>query len=494
MSKTARRLILIGLAGGPLLAGCVVGPNFHPPAAPAIDRYLPTPLPAETASTPGLGGVAQRFVAGAAVPSHWWTAFGAPGLDALEEEALKRNADLDAARAALRQAHELYLAQRASVFPSAQFAANGSRSKNSATIAPPLSSNAEYYSLYTAQLNVSYVLDVFGGERRQNEAAAAQAENQRFQTEAVYLTLTTNVANAALQVAGLRAQLDDVQRVVAANRETLDLVRHMQAAGENSTADVAAAETALEQAEQLAPPLRKQLEQQNDLLAVLLGRPPAEAAGPALALADFTLPRDLPVSLPADLVRRRPDIRAAEANLHVASAQVGVAEAARLPSFTLDGSVGGASSTLRSLVDSNNSLLSIGTSTAQTVFDAGALRHRQRAAEAALDQAKAQYRGAVLAGLQNTADVLQAIIDDADALKHAARAADAAEHTLAIARAQLERGQAGALGVLSAEAAWRQAEVSLDQARAARYLDTVALLQALGGWWNPENVSGARAG
>ena len=477
------RQLLIGASGAAILSGCMVGPNFHTPAPPEVDRYTPAPLP--NATSPGSSEAAERFVPGAPVQAGWWKLFGSPQLDVLEQEALKNNSDLHAAQAALRQAHEVYLAERASLFPTVQLAANAMRARNSATIAPPLADNSEIYSLFTAQLNVAYTPDVFGGERRQIESVGAQAENQRFQTEAVYLTLTANVANTVLQLAGLNAQLDATRSTVEADRKVLETTRHMQALGEASSADVAAAGTTLAQAQQLLPPIQKQIHQQTDLLAILVGRPPSNAPTDRFDISGFRLPEELPVSLPSDLVRQRPDILAAEANLHSASALVGVAIAARLPSFPIEGSAGSASGTVAGLFSSENGLWSITGSVAQTVFDAGALRHKQAAAYAALDQAKAQYRSAVLGGLQNTADALQVIIDDADLLRHAQAAETAAAQSLQIAQTQFGQGQVGALSVLNAEAASGQAEVSLAQARAARYADAVALFQALGGgWWN----------
>ena len=477
------RSALVGAAGLGALASCTVGPNFRTPAAPAVDGYTSAPLPSETASG-GPGGVpAQRFAVGSAVANRWWTLFGSARLNALEDEALKANPDLQSARAALTQARETYLAQRAAQFPSAELAANATRARNSATIAPPLSSNAELYSLYTAQINVSYVFDVFGGLRRQTEAVAAQAENQRFLTEAVYLPLTANVANAAVQLASLDTQMDDTRRIVDVDRRTLDITRRRQQLGEASTADVASAEAALEQAAQLEPALQKQIDQERDLLAALVGRAPSQAPADRLEVADFQLPLELPVSLPSDLVRQRPDVRAAEANLHAASALLGVATAARLPSFPLTASAGGASSEIATLFSNGNALWSVTGGVTQTVFDAGALHHKQKAAAAALDQAKAQYRSAVLGALQNTADVLQAIVDDAQGLKHAAAAAAAAARSLQLAKADFEHGQVGVLAVLAAETASGQAQIALSQASAARYVDSIALYQALGGGW-----------
>ena len=476
--NTLVRAALAG-AGCALAGGCAVGPNFQASAPPAVDRYTREPLPARTHA--GVGA-SQQFALGAPV-ARWWTLFGSAKLDALEDEALAANPDLASARAALRQAREAWLAQRGARFPTVTLAADAQRAKNSVTIAPPLANNSEVYSLFTAGLNISYVFDVFGGVRRQVEAAAAQADNQRFVAEGVYLTLTTNVANAAIQLASLDAQMDDTSRIIAAARTTLDITRAQQKLGEAGTADVAVAETALEQAEQLAPPLQKQIDQQRDLLAALIGRPPSAAPADRFELADLQLPPTLPVSIPSALVRQRPDVQAADANVHVASAQVGVAVAARLPSFSLTGGPGGASSDLATLFANGNALWSITGGVTAPVFDAGALRHKQKAAEAALDQAKDQYRSAVLVALQNVADVLHAVLNDAQTLDHASAAEASAAKSLSLTRSQYQHGQVGVLAVLAAEGAWRQAEVTLSQARAARYADTVALYQALGGGW-----------
>lgn len=485
----ARRAAVAFLAGvwAFALAGCTVGPDFRRPEPPVADHYLPIGAPARPAS-------AQRLVAGGTVEGRWWTLFGSAKLEALEAEALAHNADLAAARAALRQAHELYLAQRSAGFPTLQASASGSRTKNSYTIASPLSSNAQLYSLYAGQFDAAYVLDIFGGQRRRVEAAAAQEEIQRFQGEAAYLALTTNVAGTALQIAALRSQLAAATGAVAADRQALDITRHMAARGEVSAADVAAAEGAMAQAEQTVPPLQKQIGQLDDQLAILVGRAPAEVQSLQLDLADVRLPAELPLSLPSELVRQRPDVRAAEANLHAASAQVGVAIAARLPSLTLDGSLGGTSTKLGTLFSNGNDLWSISGSATAPVFDAGALRRQQKAAEAALAQAKAQYRGAVLAALQNTADVLQAMDADAVILQQAALASEAAARSSRIAQAQFKAGETGALPALAAEAAYQQAQQTLIQAEGARYADTVALLQALGGgWWNnPQALEEAR--
>ncbi len=470
-------------------------------------RDLPQTRPSTTASAPDPAGAAQRFSGQRSVERQWWTGLGSPQLDALEDEALRRNGDVAAAEAVLRQARELYLAQRGGLLPNVQLAASADRIRNAGVLASPLSSNAQSYALYGAQFNVGYVLDVFGGQRHQIAALAAQADTQRFALEAVRLTLTANVAVTAVQMASLNDQLTETRRAIACYRHILDVTRRMQALGEGTTADVASAEATLEQAEQTLPPLEKQLRQLQDLMGVYVGRSVTDQdlAGPGatgLSLAGFRLPTDLPLALPSDLVRQRPDVRAAEANLRAASAQLGVAVAARLPSVTLTGALGGTSTRLGSLVSADNVLWAVGTSASQVLFDGGASRHLQGAAEAGLDLAKAQYRSAVLAALQNTADVLQSIDKDATTLVHASRAAAAAEHAAALSRSLFVRGETGIIPARTAEAAAAQAQLALIAARAARFTDTIGLYQALGGGWvdrpataddtPPQGPSGAR--
>ena len=467
-----------------LVWSCAVGPNFHRPAPPAAVSYTKEPL------APAVGGDAdQTLVAGADVPGQWWTLFRSPALDRLIGVALKNNADLQSAKAALKAARETYYAQQGAYFPSLDASYNITRQQASSTPAPPLTSNVDLFTLHTAQLTISYVPDLFGGVRRQTETVAAQAEAQRFETEAAYLTLTSNLVQAAIQEAALRRQIAATERIIELNREVLALLRSQKSAGQISGADVAAQDAALAQAEQILPPLQKQLAQQVDLITALTGRLPSEAVADDINLADLTLPREIPISLPSKLVEQRPDVRVAEANLHAASAQVGVAIANRLPNFTLSANAGGAATQISSLFSGGNSFWSVSGAVAQPIFQGGALLHRQRAAEAALEQAKAQYRSTVIDAFQNVADALHALQADTLALKAADRSEQSAAASLTIVRKQLELGGVSNVAVLNAEQAYRQALISQAQAESSRYADTVALIQALGGgWWNRNDI------
>jgi NodT family efflux transporter outer membrane factor (OMF) lipoprotein len=474
------------LAGAAVIvqAGCAVGPNFQRPAAPNIAGYRARPMAQTTVASPGHGGEAQRFVAGADLPSRWWTLFNSSALDALMDRAIAANPDLESAKAALRQAQENVKVQRAGLFPTAALSAQASREKDSNALSPTLANPISMFSLYTAQLAISYSPDVFGGVRRGIENAAAQAEQQRYEYEAAYLTVTTNVAAAAIQEANLRGQIGAVERLVTIQQDLLKLYSQEKALGQLAQADVALQDAALAQNEALLLPLRRQLAQTRDLITALTGHLPSEEGTETFRLSDLTLPTDLPVSLPSQLVDQRPDIRAAEANLHAASAAVGIAVANRLPSITLSATGGGASTSIGDLLAHGNEFWTLAGGFTQPIFDAGALRHKQRAAEAAYDQARAQYRSTVLSAFQNVADTLKALEIDAEALRAADAAERASAQSLAIARGQQRLGQSSSASVLIVEQAYQTAVQAKVQVQAARYNDTVALFQALGGGWS----------
>ncbi|MGO8915925.1 MAG: efflux transporter outer membrane subunit [Stellaceae bacterium] len=474
-----------------LVAGCAVGPDFKRPAAPAVTGYAREPLSAETASADVAGGAAQRFVEGLDIPGQWWALFHSEPLSALVEQALKANPDLQAAQAALRVAQENVAAQQGFYYPSVSGNFSASRQKNpTAVIAPTLSSGTPYFNLYTPQLSISYVPDVFGLNRRTVEGLAAQAEMQRYQLEATYLTLTSNVVAAAVQEASLRGQIAATQEIVAVESQLLDLLRRQNALGQIAEADVVQQEAALAQAQASLPPLQKQLALERDLLTALAGRLPSEEVEQRFDLAGLELPQELPVSLPARLVEQRPDMQAASASLHQASAGIGVAIANRLPNLTLTGGVGTTAAQLDRLFNPGTGFWSIAGSLTQPIFEGGTLLHKERAARAAFDQAAAQYRSTVITAFQNVADSLRALQFDADALKAAVAAEHAAAESLEISRRQLELGAISFITLLTAEQTELTARIALVLAQANRFADTAALFQALGGgWWNRTDVA-----
>lgn len=467
-----------------VLAGCAAGPDYVRPAAPVAQRYTAEPLTPQTAATPVAGGAAQRLVDGQEVPVRWWTAFGSDDLNKLVDAALAANPDLAAAEAALRAAQENAAAQRGAYFPGVDLHLAPTRQRVADTLSSPTASGANLYTLHTAQLSVGYAPDVFGGVRRQVEAAGAQADVARFQREAARSTLISNLVAAAIGEASLRAQLAATRELVDMARAQLDAVRKQQRAGQLGAADVAAQEALLAQMEGGLPPLEKQVAQQGDLLAVLAGRLPGDGLPGRVAFDSLALTETLPLGVPARLVERRPDVRAAEAQLQAASAQIGVARAARLPNISLTASLGSSALDAGTLFKAGAGFWSIGADLLQPVFKGGALMHQQRAAEAEYDQAAARYRAAVLVAFQNVADALHAIEADARTLQAASATERAARKSLAIAQRQWQLGAIGYPAVMQARQAYQQAAIALLPARAARYADTVALFQALGGGWD----------
>lgn len=462
------------------LTACAVGPDFKQPDAPVASRITNQPLPPATQ-----GDDRQVFAAQGAVPADWWTVFHSPVLNGLVQDALAANTDLAAARAALRVADANAAAERAAFFPGLSAGFGATRQQSAGTLSPVLSGPAQTFNLYTPQLAISYVPDLFGGTRRTVESAEAQAHAQEFALRAAHLTLASNVALAAIQYASLSDQLGAQQKITDDAQSLRVLMQDQLDRGAISKSALASQDVVVAQARASLAALRKQRAQQIDLLAALTGRLPANFQPPQLSLADLSLPRDAPVSLPADLVRQRPDVRIAEENLHATNAQLGVAIAALLPDITLNAGGGSAATAIGQLFGPGTMFWSIGANVAQTIFDGGALLNKKRAAEAALDQAKAQYQSAVTTAFQNTADALEAVHYDADALSANTAAGAAAAEALARARRQQALGDTGMPAVLLAEQANQQAQITLIQARATRYADTVALYQALGGgWWN----------
>jgi NodT family efflux transporter outer membrane factor (OMF) lipoprotein len=474
------RALAFATVGGLLAAGCAVGPDFQRPAAPEVKGYLPT--------APAAGD--QRFVDGGRISAQWWELFHSPSLNALVQRALSANPNIDAARAALRAAQENAAAQRGAFYPQAIASLQPSRQKIADSLSSPLSSPSNPYSLHTAQVTVGYTVDVFGGNRRQVESLEAQAELQRFELEAARLSLAANVVAAAIQEASLRGQIAVMEEIVRIGEETLGISRRQLALGAVADAGVAAQEAALAQAQAALPPLRKQLAQTRDLLTALSGGFPDKDLDATFELAQLDLPRELPLSLPSRLVEQRPDVRAAEAQAHAAAARVGVAFANMLPQFSINAGVGSIASRLGDLFKAGGGFWSLAGVLAQPVFDGGALNHRKAAAEAAYDQALAQYRAAVIAAFQNVADTLRALEYDAESLAATTTVEKAASRSLVIARRQAEIGDISHLALLNAEQTYQSALIGLVQARANRYADTVALFQALGGgWWNQPSLA-----
>jgi NodT family efflux transporter outer membrane factor (OMF) lipoprotein len=527
-----------------LLSACTVGPDFTVPDPPNVQNLTPPPISPRVVGGDNL----ERFRYGQDIPGEWWSLFRSKPLTELMERALRDNYDLKSAQAALRVAHANYEAQKGAFFPAVGVNETSSRQKvATADLISPTISGSPFFTLHTAQLTVSYVPDVFGGVRRQVEAASAQAEAQSFMLEATYLTLTSNIALAAIQEASLVAQLRETTDAVDAEKKLY--MAHATATHpdviEATPRDWAALKTAYLQAEQTMPLLQKQLAAQRDLLSALTGQfAGADLRAHVFSLNELQLLKDLPVSLSSQLVEQRPDVRAAEANLHATGALVGVAIANRIPLFNLVGSIGRTSSQFNNLVNPAPPFLfwAMAGSVTQTVFDGFTLAQRQRAAEAGWDQAAKQYQSTVVTAFQNVADVLQAIELDAESVRSATQAANAARDSLCLhvaafvgydgTSAPLRFAKPGyepvvrqyfdgwwrdvcrrhqqklmpllalpekkedidrpsGIDVLTAEQVFLTTRLSLVIAQATQYADVVALFQALGGgWWNRSDVEG----
>jgi NodT family efflux transporter outer membrane factor (OMF) lipoprotein len=486
-----RRNEIAGLIAAAVAAGCAVGPDFKSPPPPAIASLTPGGMTA----TPPISGIErQAFIQGLEIPRKWWELFHCKPLNSITARAIDGNADLEAAHAALRAANANTEAARGSFFPQIGASLGSSDQKPAAAQVAP-GASASPYSLSTGQLFVSYVPDVFGLNRRTVEALAAQAEVQFFEAEATYLTLTSKLALAAIQEASLREQIKSSEVSVGVGREVLTLLKKQLDANEATRTDVASQDAALAQFEQQLETLKKQLATNRDLMIALTGRFAGEGLSEQFDFACLQLPHDLPLSLPSAIVRNRPDVRAAEADMHAATAQIGVAIANRLPQFNLSANAGASTPAVSKLASFSSPLLfwTLAGNAAVTLFDGMSLQQKQRAAEAGLGHSAAQYRGTVISAFQNVADVLQAVEADQRLFASAERGEKEAKLNLELTRKLLLHSQANMLQVLSAQQLFAQAASSKAQAKAARLSDTVMLFQAVGGGWEPPAPDGKSA-
>lgn len=481
MKMGRNMFVVVGAAGW--LAGCATGPDFPPPAAPQAESYAVADG-AQTAAAAGPGGAAQRFAAPLDIPEEWWQLFHCEALDAAVREALTNSPTLAQALARLRQAQEEYNAAAGSTrYPAVDASFAASRQKvNPAAMGITGVPTPDPFTLYNASVSVAYVFDLFGHNRRALEALQAEVDRRGYELAAARQTLAANVVLARIRQAELETRLAAAREIVAARRAQLDIAGKRLAAGGVSAQEFERQGLWYEQAQALLPALEQSRGRILRQLAAYLGREPVETPNESLDLEDLRLPEELPLRVPADLARRRPDIRAAEAVWHRACANVGVATADLFPKIVLTGSVGAQRTDIPDLLDKMN-VWSVGGAVLQPIFRGGALRARKRAAVAAYDEAAAAYRDAVLRGLQQVADALDALATDAQALASRAAAAAHARAAVAIADRQLAEGGISRAAALEETVRWRQAELDRIEAQAARYADTAALFHALGGGW-----------
>ncbi|MGD9544295.1 MAG: efflux transporter outer membrane subunit [Methylocystis sp.] len=488
------------------LCGCLVGPDFVQPPAPDAPHFTP-----EKTASPGLG---QRFAQGRDIPEDWWTLYRSKPLDALVRESLDHNPSLEAAEAAIGVAYYNAEAQKGILLPQIALLSNESQNLQSnnrsygainqslfnqfypspynlitgqATPSPVTTNPTAPYGLFLKQLTISYAPDIWGLNRRGVEAAEAQADQAAFQMEAARLALTSNVVVAAIQEASIRGQIEATKNIIAIFKDSLQILNRQYSFGSIAKADVVAQEAALAQAEQALPPLEKQLALQRDLLTALAGRLSFDQIEQQFKLSQLKLPMTVPVSVPSMLVEQRPDIRAAEANLHAATAAVGIARASRLPNITLSANLGASAFHVAQLFAPGTGFYTLAANAAEPLFDGMTLLNKERSAVAALEQADAQYRSTVVNAFQNVADALRSLQSDAKAVETARKSEDASRRSLDIVRMQLKYGQVSQIAVFTAQRIYFSAALLRVQAEATRLADTAALFMALGGgWWNRE--------
>lgn len=477
------------------LSACLVGPDFETPKPPKVNHYTKPPWPCRTVSAKGHGGASQTFIQCKTIDAAWWRLFHSPKINKLICRGISKSPNLMAAKATLREAQEnLSVGIGNGLFPNISTQLTAQRGSNtgffsSSTVATNTVTTSgipsAVFNLFNASVNASYLLDFFGGIRRQIQGLRSQVDYQYFELRAAYLSLTSNIVTAAITVASLHRQIEVTKQLIKEQAEQLAILKKQFSLGGVSKIEVLAQQTQLAQTRATLPPLKKSWEQTRHLLAILVGAFPSQRGViPPLDLEELHLPTTLPLSIPSALVRQRPDVRAAEALWEAANAQVGVATANLYPQIALSGSWGKSNTVGSRVFSSGSSLWNIGGGLFQPVFRGGALLAERRAAIAAYDAAAATYREVVLKAFQNVADILRALEADASEMRDQKQAELAAYANLKLVKQQFYLGGVSYLSLLDAERQYQQTRIRLVQAQASRYSDTAALFQALGGgWW-----------
>jgi NodT family efflux transporter outer membrane factor (OMF) lipoprotein len=480
--------LLVAVMVAVTMGGCTVGPDFRSPEFATPGAYTAVPLPAQTADVPAGTMTTQRFAFAEDLAAQWWTLFRSSELDGLIKRGLDKSPSLEGAQAALRKAQEDLQASSGLLFypvVNGNLQATRQRTSENAATGP-----SNTFNLYNASVSVSYTLDLFGGSRRQREIYQAQVDYQQYLYEATYLTLTANLVTTAIQEASLRAQIAAMRDILAVQRKQLEVLKRQFELGAVTRTAVLSQLSEVAITGALLPPLEKQLDVTRHALSVLIGQFPGEGKLPEFHLDSLQLPETLPVSLPSELARQRPDIRASEALLHQACAAVGVATANLYPRITLSGGYGFQAVSTALLFNGQSMAWSLGAGLLQPIFRGGELAARRRSAIAAYDQAAAEYRQTVLKAFQNVADVLRALETDARTLQAQVEAEAAAGSTFDLIEKQYELGAVSYLSLLIAQRDYHKTRINVIAAQAQRYADTAALFQALGGgWWNRSSTS-----
>jgi NodT family efflux transporter outer membrane factor (OMF) lipoprotein len=476
---------LLGLGVSALLFGCTLGPDFTPPKAPTEQGYTATGLP--DPAIPEAAGPSQHFALGKEISGAWWKLFHSPPLDDVLAQAIAGNRTLAAASASLDQAREAVNQAAGGLYPQVDLGGTAARQRlnyaaQGITLFPP-----KIFNIFTFGPTISYDLDPFGATRRRIEQQQALAEAQEDQLKAAYLTLTGNAASQALTIASLRAQIKTVEDIIADDQENLRLVREEVNAGIASDLDIDSATSQIETDRTLLPPLNQQLSVARHALAILVGKPPGDWTPPDFDLAALTLPEELPVSVPSALLHQRPDLLQAEAQLHAASAAIGIATAELYPDIRLSASMTQEALSPGKLFYAANDAWSIGSQLTAPIFHGGALEAQRRGAEDAFRAFLASYEQTVLQSFGQVADLLEALAHDAEFLAAQRRALDASQASLSLTRRSYSLGNSTLLQVLDAQRLDEQARLGYVRAEAQRYLDTVQLFVAMGGgWWQSD--------
>lgn len=469
-----------------LAPACTVGPHYHSPAPPTVATYTPEAQPNTTVTSPGVAGSAQHLNPSMDIPAQWWTLFRSPELDRLVRDALANSPTLAQATARLKEAQEESNARTgATKYPAVNSNISAQREQvDLATFGVPFPSPPPF-GLLNGSVAVSYALDLFGANRRLVESLNAQVEYQSWQLQGARLMLAGNVVSVAIRQAQLRAQIDLTRQMLVLQQQQLDITEQRVQAGGLAQYNISQQRTLVEQTRATIPPLEQQLDMVNHQLAVLIGKSPGEAHIEAITLDKLRLPEELPASVPSSLVRQRPDIRAADALIHRASADVGVATANLYPQITLSASAGlvGTSFT------SGGSVWNFGAALAQPVFNGGALRAEKRKAVAAYEEAGAAYQLVILQAFEQVANSLRAIDHDAQTLQARTEAAVQAAATYNMATQRYAAGGISQFSLLDAQRQYLQTSIDRTSSAASRYADSASLFQALGGgWWNDPTV------
>ncbi len=474
-----------------LLAGCSFEPPLHVPPAPKTSAYVAPPKMTKTAAAPALGaaGAAQRLAYGQAVAADWWVLFRSPSIDALVRRAVAHSPTLTAAEAVLEQAHQNLKAVQGVFLPQVTLNPLAERERQSGAA---FGGKTRTFTLYTGTVNVTYAADIFGLNRMVTRSLKAQEAEQRYGLQEAYLTLEGNTVATAIDIAALEARVHTTRRLIASQRRILKIVRQQYRLGAVTYLDVENQKSQLAATEATLPPLEQSLDAARHALAILLGTVPSQARLPQLELRQFHLPRTLPVSLPSTLVRQRPDIRSAEAQIAAANAQVGEAIAQMYPLVELSGDAGFENGRPADFFNASSLIWNLAASATVTLFDGGTLQAKKRAAQAALRAIAADYESTVLNAFQQVADALRAIQHDAQTLHYDQQAYAAAHAAYALAQRQYQAGAVAYVTLLNTEVQYETSRLALTVAQGQRYADTAALFTALGGGWWPKKYAQAR--